>query len=139
MDWENLNWESLCDDLIKRLPKGAGAYAIRWAPNGKSQPIQRVFGPDKSGVLCFGMTGSLNRRSKEFYLAARGGNQQHAEGQRYYDMGYANHFPLQELQIGYRICNDEHEAWETEQTWFNEYESRFGESPPLNYGRGRRH
>jgi hypothetical protein len=96
MDWENLNWGNLCDDLIKQLPAKAGAYVVRWAPKGKPQLIRRVFEQDESGVLCFGMTGrrTLRTRLGEFYGAADGGKQQHIEGQRYCDIGYANHFPL---------------------------------------------
>lgn len=145
MDWENLNWENLCDDLIKRLPEEAGAYAVRCAPKGKPQPIQRVFEQDGTGVLCFGMTGNLQVRSRAFYSSVRGGRG-HAEGERYnlplegeyHPLGYAQRFPSVELQIGYKICNNEHKAWEKEQAWFNEYERLFGELPPLNYGRGKK-
>jgi hypothetical protein len=140
IDWESLkkHWENLCDDVIERLPKEPGAYAIRWAPRGKPQLIQRVFKePDNSGILCFGMTGgSLKKRLKDFYLAAKGGNQQHIEGQRYCDIGYANHFPLRELQIWYRKCDGKEKAKKTELRWFKDYEHRFGELPPLNYRKG---
>jgi hypothetical protein len=138
MNWKNLNWENLCDDLIERLPEKLGAYAIRWAPKGKPQPIQRIFGADDSGILCFGMTGrrTLRQRLGEFYGAAGGGNQPHIEGGRYHEIGYANYFPLQELQIGCRVCNDEMETKNTEIVWFNEYERFYGELPPLNYKKG---
>jgi hypothetical protein len=142
MNWKNLNnWENLCDDLIKQLPEKAGAYVVRWAPKGKPQIIRRVFEQDESGVLCFGMTGEgngLQNRLRYFYRAAKGKNYAHAEGQRYSLLNYAQRFPPEELQIGYIVCNNGYKAWETEQDWFNEYESCFGELPPLNYGRGKR-
>ena len=138
MDWEDLNWENFCES-IKRLPEKPGAYAIRWAPRKQPQPIQRVFGPDQSGVLCFGETGEKNglrNRLNDFYHAAEGKNYAHAEGERYYKLGYAEKFPLGELQIGYRICADKKETKETETSWFNAYEVFFGELPPLNRRKG---
>jgi hypothetical protein len=132
MDWENLNWENLCDVLIKRLPERAGTYVVHWAPGGQPKPIQRVFKQDKSGILCFGMTGgSLKNRLRAFYRSARGGRG-HAEGENYHLLNYAQRFPLQELQIWYMVCNNRNEARKTEIAWFEDYESRFGELPPLN-------
>jgi hypothetical protein len=138
MDWEDLNWENFCES-IKRLPEKPGTYAIRWVPGGKPQQIQRVFGLDQSGILCFGETGEtigLKKRLNGFYRAAEGKRVPHAEGERYYELKYNKGFPLGELQIGYRVCTDGERAKITEILWFDEYEKLFGELPPLNQRKG---
>jgi hypothetical protein len=138
MDWENLDFCNI-PTSIEHLSEKPSAYAIRWAPRGKPQQIQRVFEPDQSGILCFGETGkSLRRRLNCFHRAAGGENCPHAEGERYHRLNYNKNkrFPLGELQIGYRVCTDGKRAKITEILWFDEYEKLFGELPPLNQRKG---
>ena len=139
--WDDLNWLP-CEEVCARLsdlPDKPGAYAVRCAPEGKPKRIQRAFGPDDSGILCFGKTeeGGLRTRLTNLCRALRGMRAPHAEGRRYHDVKYAGHgFPLDSLQIGWIVCASMAEAKAGELAWFDEYFEQFGELPPLNRKRG---
>ncbi|MFH1719542.1 MAG: hypothetical protein ABIF19_19495 [Planctomycetota bacterium] len=139
MEWKSLEWKNLCSESIEDLPDKPGAYAIRIVMNGKAKKIPRVFDEDTSGILCFGMTQKLGlkERIKRFYKAAHGESFQHAEGNRYNELGYDNaRFSLRKLEFGSKVCEDEKLAKEIELDWFGEYERIFGELPPLNRKKG---
>lgn len=111
--WDNLEWHR-CDQIVQqpdRIPKHCGAYAFRCAPGGVPRVIGRAFGPDKSGILCFGRTtnktGGVRRRVTWFLQASEGREAEHIEGKRYYELKYAEHgFRRGDLEVGW-ILSDE--------------------------------
>ena len=130
-DWYSMGW--LFDQGMP-VPKEPGVYAIRHAPSGKPRTIPRVFGEDREGILCYGMTGGkLRDRLRAFYRAARGNAAAHAEGIRFHHLAYAqNGFPLKNLQVRWHECESKEDARNTESQLLNEYATRYGETPPLN-------
>jgi len=137
MEWESLSWKSLNQENISKLPDKPGVYAIRIVMKGKPKKIPRIFRTDKLGILCFGQTGkSLRVRLRCFYRSANEGQQLHAEGISYYRLCYFKRLQLNKLRIGYKTFNNQDKAKKTEEKWFDEYERRFGELPPLNRKKG---
>lgn len=141
-DWEDLDWQFFNNvvNKLKDFPENPGVYAVRCAPNGQPKSIGRAFGVDKSGILSFGRaTGQqgLKSRLRYFCQAAAGKESAHAEGQRYHKLKYdRRNFPLDWLQIGWKVFDLADDAKEKEIVWFDEYLEMFGELPPLNRRRG---
>ena len=135
--WDTLTWNRFVeleqDD--DRIPEKPGTYAVRCAPSGEPRMVNRAFGTDKSGILCFGRTTEqdLRRRVGMFLRASQGKKVAHVEGKRYRQLGYLEHgFRWEDLEVAWKACSDPKEAKDQELSWFEEYSGIFGELPPLN-------
>ena len=140
--WDHLDWHR-CEEVFHNataIPQSPGAYAIRCAPQGKIAVIGRVFGPDKTGILCFGRTAErtegLRGRLTDFWRATGGMLAPHAEGRRYHSLCYGmKGFARDTLEVGWETGGSS-EARQQEAAWFCEYLAAFGELPPLNRKQG---
>lgn len=96
--------------------------------------IQRVLGDDEGGALYIGMASNVGRLV-QLLLSIRDGNdgKSHAVGIRYRsNPRFRVAFPLELLRIRLLSC---HDARALEASLLEEYESEFGELPPLNRSR----
>ena len=141
--WDNLDWNR-CEQLAQdadRIPQQPGTYAVRCAPGGEPRVVCRAFGPDKSGILCFGRTTQttkgLRGRIGAFLRCSGGVGSGHAEGERYHQLRYAEHgFRQGDLEVAWVAFSAPDQAKRQELSWFDEYSDVFGELPPLNRKRG---
>ena len=138
--WETIgsNWVPLETAISEgRVPKKAGAYAIRCIVRGRPRHIDRIWGTDKTGIIYFGETGSgagLRGRVSEFYRAAEKGKAAHSGGKRYHRLRYEKRegYSLDNLEVKWVESESKKNAKRQQNKWLEEYASKFGELPPLN-------
>ena len=110
-----------------------GVYVLRsFNDVGQALTIPRVLDDDRDGILYIGMaklfchrTGDLARSFSSQYRQSK-----HQTGQRYWsDERYQQRYPYEHLEMFMWISD--HPAT-LEQSFFQSYLARFGETPPLN-------
>ena len=116
-----------------RIPKRAGAYAMRCTTDGRAISVSRIFGTDTTGILCFGEAADLKSRLAELCGAVEGRRKAHSEGRRYHRLGYDQRgYRIRRLEVKWVETGSKGEAKKLQDTWFEEYEYAYGELPPLN-------
>lgn len=117
------------------LPFSRGVYKIHvLASNGGPEPINRVLGTDEEGVLYIGSTPerTLQERLTDFRKTVDPNykTKSHVAGRRYNKIGnLKERYPIDSLAITYEIVDNPSER---EDELKDEYQSKFGEVPPLN-------
>ncbi|OON38701.1 hypothetical protein BTJ39_17765 [Izhakiella australiensis] len=110
-----------------------GVYVLRsFDDDGQALTIPRVLDNDQDGILYIGMaklfchrTGDLARSFSPKYLQSK-----HQTGQRYWrDERYQKRYPYEHLKMFMWVSDN---PGELEQTFFQRYLAKFGETPPLN-------
>ena len=133
LSWENtdIGWMTL-EAAVEQAREKPGAYAIRCVDGKPAKIIGRAFREDPTGILCFG-EGNLEKRLQPFQK----GSASHAEGDRYRKLKYsAKGYPRGCLEVKWVKCKTKKAAKEQQDKWLKEYESEFGELPPLNHQGG---
>jgi hypothetical protein len=115
-------------------PNKSGVYVVRvMSPKkkNKTKPIQRIFQPDKDGILHLGHTKNLKVRIRSFLRGTRTGKE-HSEAMRYHRLkDKYKRYGYSLVQIGYlKLSLKKSKKLELE--WFEKYSRDFGELPPLN-------
>jgi len=125
------SWHLLNKSKFRIVPENAGIYQIRWAVNGKPQPISRANGIDKRGLLYIGSTKNLRRRIRNLWHSIRSGKRGHTVGRTYVTYNYCRKFKLDQLEVRWATLA-ENEAQTTESRLLGEYVTKYLDKPPLN-------
>ena len=122
-------WKPLKKETLKKIPKEPGVYLIRC----RDHPTNRLLGSDQEGVLDIGESNNLKKRIRLFLTCASGKKKRgHSAGCRFAALGLKRHFPLDRLEIKWKVAESKAAARKLEGELLRQYEKKFGELPPLN-------
>jgi len=125
-------WFPLRNPNFKEIQeKAAGVYEIKWAVDGKPQPINRTNGIDESGLLYIGQSSNLQRRIKGLWQHITGGKSRHTAGRTYTTYHYERKFPPEQLEVRWALLSKE-QCPKVESKLLDEYVNNFLDKPPLN-------
>jgi hypothetical protein len=112
---------------------GPGVYWIKLLRNQRPFEINRLGGPDKSGILAIGCTDNVERRRKQF-IDSSGGKYGHSEGMQWFLVRKFWKLGSQEysLQFEYIKLSSKEASKTEEKEKIQEYFKEYLESPPLN-------
>ena len=119
-------WHNLIEALEGNcIPDGPGVYYVK-----REWPVNRICGPDPSGLLYIGSTDALKRRLGLFRGSALDGSEGHVAGQKYNKWGYDPFLaPLSELKVRWEETDN---PGSDEDVAKQKYTRTFHELPPLN-------
>lgn len=108
-----------------------GIYRIYWIKKGKPQPIPRIGGVDKTGLLYIGQTEvTLRARLNQFRRSAFLNSTNHSGGKKYrLNNKLKNLISPNEIFAEIVICKY---APDIENEELKDYRNTYGEVPPLN-------
>jgi predicted GIY-YIG superfamily endonuclease len=129
LEWTN--WKPLCNLKFDEIPNEPGIYEVRWAIDGKPQPINRVDGVDDQGLLYIGVSLNLQLRIKNFLRRIKGGKAPHTAGHTYVAFNFERKFKSENLEIRWSLLSKE-ELKNAESKLLEEYVKKFLDKPPLN-------
>lgn len=126
-----IKWQCFSEDNLKNNPDLSGIYKIRI----KNNPIDRLLGQDKQGILAIGKSNDLKKRLKQFYKGFTEGKS-HSEGKTLHLIMKNNpkwgEEIIDKLEFTYTVTKTEEEAIKLEEKEIKTYFKKFGEVPPLN-------
>lgn len=130
-------WVHLTDESLHDVPQKTGIYEIRAPRSIKS--INRLIGKDEKGILEIGQSSDLRIRLRAFYNAAKGGEESHSEGIRFFKLKLARKLGIKigELEVRFKEVKKS-QLKTTEEGHLLRYEERHGELPPLNHSGGKK-
>ena len=122
-------WKPMSQKTFEKIPEEPGVYLIRC----RDHPTNRLLRTDQEGVLDIGESSNLRKRITRFYFCASGKVERgHSAGCRFANRKLSRHFPLDQLEIKWKIAESKAAAREAEGELLRKYEKKFGELPPLN-------
>ena len=124
-------WYSLKTLDFSIIPSSSGVYQIRWAIDGKPQPITRANGNDKKGILYIGESSSLRKRIEDFWLRIQRKGRSHTAGLTYDFYTFRKKFKLEQLEVQWLELH-ESEIGELETSLLTDYVAKYLDKPPLN-------
>ena len=131
MPVQNPLWSDM-DTWSSRLTDAPGVYKIiALGKNGRPNPLSRVGGVDKSGVLYIGRSGTLRHRLKTLRRMLFLGAERGAVA----GLTYMASLPIQRLVPRHQLAFQfEHcvDCGTRERDLIRDYFKKFGEVPPLN-------
>lgn len=148
---EQLNWSNWCNLVsldLSLVPKTSGLYQLRWAIDGKPQPINRVDGVDVSGCLYVGKTTAkqgLKTRIKKLrrgliQLKNNAMSYTHTAIYTYSLYGFHKKFKLEQIEVrwaellkeGKSLEEHKYEVDYWEEKLLGDYVEKYLDKPPLS-------
>ena len=124
-------WLLLKTEDFQSIPRSPGVYEIRWAIEGKPQPIDRVDGVDAEGLLYIGKTKNLRSRTRSFWRYIKTEKSRHTAGYTYVFYDYERKFRPDQLEVRWMtVSQDEIDKEETK--LLDDYINKYLDRPPLN-------
>jgi hypothetical protein len=124
-------WYSLKTLDFSIIPSSSGVYQIRWAIDGKPQPIARANGNDEKAILYIGESSSLRKRIENFWLGIQRKGRRHTAGWTYDFYAFRKKFKLEQLEVQWLELH-ESEIGELETVLLMDYVAKYLDKPPLN-------
>ena len=122
-------WKPMTQETFGEIPKEPGVYLIRC----RDHPTNRLLGSDQEGILDIGESNNLRKRTRFFFACASGKKKRgHSAGCRFFGRGLDRDFPLDQLEIKWKVTKSKAAARKLEGDLLSNYEKKFGELPPLN-------
>lgn len=129
MKWTN--WFPIHNLKFEDIPKEPGIYQVRWAINGKPQPINRLDRADNSGLLYIGVSTNLQSRIKNFWKRLKGGKAPHTAGHTFTAYNFERKIRPEHLEVRWAQLQ-KRELDSTETIFLEKYVKKFLDKPPLN-------
>jgi len=130
----DIEWRKLQELAVKEfndLQNIPGIYFVRWSKNGKPEPVPRLRGVDKQGLLYIGRAKKLKMRVKQLWngINRKG---RHTIGKTIIFSKIFELICLDEFEIAWKETESHEEAIGQEWTAIHEYSKKHKEPPPLN-------
>lgn len=117
-------------DDIHNVP---GIYFVRWSKNGNPEPVSRLKGIDKQGLLYTGRAKKLRMRVKQLWKGINR-KERHTIGKTIIFCKVFELINLDEYEISWEELKTHEEAIGQEWTAIKLYADKYKEPPPLNLG-----
>jgi len=127
------DWLLFQPEHFESIPTSSGIYEIRWAVDGRPQPINRVNGVDESGLLYIGKTRFLRLRIASFwrYIKSERKEPPNAAAYAYVFYSYYFKFKPEQLEVRWMTLSEDKIDMERERLLFY-YAMKYFDRPPLN-------